>query len=291
MLEDDGAGHQEVSPRISFNYHLLPQHTVRVSYSTATRNPVMAEMFIQTTAGVYWANAHAPPQNPLRPEKIQSREIAYIGEWNNLAVEARLYHERVKDIVLLDLGAADISNPASPVHSFKNMVEATFQGLDITANYRWSDGRVIFNYARQHTRCGLSDFPTHYFDPVVGTFIANSYQTDYLDLCGQSVASDSGSLLLMQELPQEFQFSTAFYYRSTVRVTEVTSGFSPESPMHRVDLRIARKIGQQERPGGGEVAVVIQNAFQDNYTGYGNVPQRENLLFKRRAYLTAILHF
>lgn len=206
-------------------------------------------------------------------------------------MEARLYHERVKDIVLLDLGAADFSDPLNPVNSFKNMVKAAFLGLDITANYRWSDGRVIFNYARQHTRCGLSDFPTHYFDPVIGTLVANLYQTEYLDLCGQSVASDSGSLLLMQELPQEFQFSTAFYYRSTVRVTDVSSGLSPESPMHRVDLRIARKIGQQERPGGGEVAVVIQNAFQDNYTGYGNVPQRENLLFKRRAYLTAIIHF
>jgi len=58
-----------------------------------------------------------------------------------------------------------------------------------------------------------------------------------------------------------------------------------------MDLRIAKKIGQQERPGGGEVALVLQNAFQDSYTGYGNVAQRANLLFKRRAYLTATINF
>ena len=35
------------------------------------------------------------------------------------------------------------------------------------------------------------------------------------------------------------------------------------------------------------MAVVLQNTSRDRYTGYGNVPQRVNLLFKRRAYLTA----
>ncbi len=39
------------------------------------------------------------------------------------------------------------------------------------------------------------------------------------------------------------------------------------------------------------MAVVVQNAFQDNDMGYGNVPQRVNLLFKRRAYLTATFNF
>jgi hypothetical protein len=61
--------------------------------------------------------------------------------------------------------------------------------------------------------------------------------------------------------------------------------------MSRVDLKIARTFGQKEKLGGGEIAVVLQNAFQDNYTGYGDVQQRINLLFKRRAYLTATFIF
>jgi hypothetical protein len=58
-----------------------------------------------------------------------------------------------------------------------------------------------------------------------------------------------------------------------------------------MDIRIASTFGKKERPGGGEIAVVLQNAFQDNYTGYGNVQQRTNLLFKRRAYFTATIYF
>lgn len=39
------------------------------------------------------------------------------------------------------------------------------------------------------------------------------------------------------------------------------------------------------------MAVVLQNAFQDNYTGYSNMQWTMNLLFKRRAYFTATIYF
>jgi hypothetical protein len=60
--------------------------------------------------------------------------------------------------------------------------------------------------------------------------------------------------------------------------------------MRRVDMRIAKSFGQKEKISG-DVALVMQNAFQDNYTGYGNVQQTAHLLFKRRTYLTATLNF
>jgi hypothetical protein len=82
-----------------------------------------------------------------------------------------------------------------------------------------------------------------------------------------------------------------YYLRSRVRITDVSNGYPPESQMRRVDMRIAKTFGQKEKTGGGEIALVLQNAFQDNYTGYGNVPQRANLLFKRRTYLTATIYF
>jgi hypothetical protein len=114
---------------------------------------------------------------------------------------------------------------------------------------------------------------------------------DYLNLCSESVPSNSGSVLLSQQLSETFQFSMGYYLRSRVRITDVSNGYPPESQMRRVDMRIAKTFGQKEKTGGGEIALVLQNAFQDNYTGYGNVPQRANLLFKRRTYLTATIYF
>lgn len=60
--------------------------------------------------------------------------------------------------------------------------------------------------------------------------------------------------------------------------------------MRRVDMRVAKSFAQREHISG-DVALVIQNAFQDHYTGYGNVQQTSNLLFARRAYLAATLNF
>jgi iron complex outermembrane receptor protein len=287
MYEDDGVGHKNTSPRVSINYHIVPQHTLRVSASAATRNPVLVELYMRTPRGAYWKDAYAPPLQDIRPEKIQSREIGYIGQFGQISVDGRIFYDKVSDIILLDAYADTVAN------SFKNLVDANFKGVDVSANYHWENGRLTLNYTRQKTSCWLSSYPTQYFNPTLvgGKTIAQRYQEDYLDLCNQSVPAQSGSLLWSQQLSETFQFSLGYYLRSKVRVTDVSNGYPPESQMRRIDMRIANTFGQKDKAGGGEIALVLQNAFQDNYTGYGNVPQRANLLFKRRTYLTATIFF
>lgn len=154
------------------------------------------------------------------------------------------------------------------------------------------------SYARQQASCHFSAYPTQYFNamPVsatetLGQKLAKAYQSDYLDMCSQSVPTNSASVLLDQRLSETIEMSAGFYYRDRVRVTDVSSNLPAESIMRRVDFRLAKAFGQKARPGGGEVAVILQNAFQDNYTGYGNVAETANLLFKRRTYLTASVNF
>jgi iron complex outermembrane receptor protein len=298
MYEDDGAGHKNTSPRLSFNYHLVPQHTLRASISSATRNPMMAELYMNTAHGAYWTNAYTPPVNGLRPEKILSKEIGYVGQFGAISLDGRIYYDKVRDIIMLDGYVNGNLLPDQRTDSFKNLFDATFKGLDITTRYRWESGNVLVNYSHQQASCAFSSYPTQYFNPTpvsasmtAGQMLAEAYQTDWVNLCSQSVPEDSGSVLLSQQLSEKIQFSFGYYLRSKVRVTDVSSGYPPESPMRRVDMRIASTFGPKEKPGGGEIAAVLQNAFQDNYTGYGNVPQRANLLFNRRAYLTATFNF
>jgi hypothetical protein len=61
--------------------------------------------------------------------------------------------------------------------------------------------------------------------------------------------------------------------------------------MRRAVLHLAKSLRQKEKAGGGEMAAVLQIAFQDDFTGYGNVAQRTNLLLKRRTYFTATISF
>ena len=164
MYENDGAGHKNTSPRISLNYHLLPQHTLRASISSATRNPMMAEMYMKTAHGAYWTNAYAPPAKDLRPEKILSKEIGYVGQFGALSVDGRIYYDKVRDIIMVD--AYVTGDPFNRTDSFKNMFDATFKGLDISAKYHWEDGKVTVNYSRQQTSCAFSSYPTQYFNPT-----------------------------------------------------------------------------------------------------------------------------
>jgi len=42
-VEDDGMGHTNTSPRLAFNYHVTPQHTLRAGASVAYRTPSIFE--------------------------------------------------------------------------------------------------------------------------------------------------------------------------------------------------------------------------------------------------------
>jgi outer membrane receptor protein involved in Fe transport len=254
---------------------------------------MMAEKDLKTSFYGYWKFGNTPAIQDIRPEKTLAREIGYVGQFDSVNVDGRIFYDKMRDIILIDYGA-DLANFSN---SFKNMAEATFKGLDLSASYRWQEGKLTANYSRQKTSCGLSAYPTQYFSPIPvpgsvppSTF-AQLYQTEYLNICGEAVPENSGSLLLSQNLSETYQFSLGYYLRSKVKVTDVGSGFPPESQMRRVDMRIASTFGPKEKAGGGEMALVVQNVFQDNYSGYGNVPERVNLLFKRRCYFTATYNF
>lgn len=63
---------------------------------------------------------------------------------------------------------------------------------------------------------------------------------------------------------------------------------APLTIMRRLDLRAAMAFGKPHESGGGEVALVVQNAFRDNYTEYATAPQTSGkIIFNRRAYLMA----
>jgi hypothetical protein len=71
----------------------------------------------------------------------------------------------------------------------------------------------------------------------------------------------------------------------------VIDGIPPESVMRRFDLRLAKSFGHPDQAGSGEVAVILQNATQDDYNMYSTVPERSTLTFSRRAYLTMSVNY
>ncbi|HUX89717.1 MAG TPA: TonB-dependent receptor [Gallionellaceae bacterium] len=299
MYEDDGMGNRNNSPRASLNYHFMPQHTVRVGVSTATRSPAMGEMYMDSN-NTLLGGAFVSPLVPLTPEKIISREVGYLGDFasQGVTVDARVYVDQVTDMIFVDKYPM-----LTPADSFKNMLSAEYKGVEATVKYYWNEHRSFLsaNYAYQEASISFANYPTQYFStitdpydpityPTVGDRVRQFYQTELLNQFSQVVPTNSASLLLSQHLADNWQFSAGYYWREPVRVSTVSPDVTREDMMRRLDLRIAKtfKAGKEN---SAEVALVVQNATQDNYTKFGTVNAMAEVQFKQRIWLTASLNF
>ncbi|MBI4808044.1 MAG: TonB-dependent receptor [Nitrosomonadales bacterium] len=274
MLENDGLGHRNNSPRLSLNYHVTPLDTVRIGVSRAYRTPVAFEEYSNTQYAV--GGKQYTSTGGLRPERILSREIAYIGEFPamGMTLDSRIYSDSLSELIFLD------PNPDGSL-GFKNLYNITVRGLESTLKYRWGEGSsVILNYAHQRMSCNASASLT--------LAAYNSLLQTYIDQCPRMVPLDSGSIMLVEQVTQDVAFTIGYFNQGTLQLLDA---LEPQKQMNRVDIRIARSFGNLEKSGGGEVALVVQNAFQDNYTEFANTPQKSNLIFDRRTYLTATIHF
>jgi iron complex outermembrane receptor protein len=294
MFEDNGMGSRNSSPRAALNYHFTPQHTVRVGISTATRSPAMGEVYMDAQ-NTLLGGAYVQPLTPLKSEKIVSKEVGYLGEFHELGitVDARAYVNQVTDMIFVDKYPM-----LTPADSFKNLLSAEYKGVEATIKWRWNERRsfLLANYAHQQASAHFGNYPTQYFStsnllpPTVGDYLKSNYQSELLDQFSQTVPSDSATLLLSQNFADHWQFSAGYYWRRPVRVVNVSPDVTPENTMRRLDLRLAKTF-RFDRGRSAELALVVQNATQNNYTKYGVVNEIANVLYSRRGWLTATLNF
>lgn len=273
MLENDGLGHRNNSPRMSLNYHLTPLDTVRAGISRAYRTPVAFEEYSNTQ---YPGGKQYTSLGGVRPEKMLSKEIAYIGEFPSarMTLDSRIYQDQLSDLIFID---PNINGSIG----FKNLYFFSVRGFESTLKFRWGErSSVVMNYARQRMSCSATASLT--LAPIVPAL--NAALQAYIDQCPKMAPLDSGSIMLIEQVTPDISFTLGYFNQGTLMLLDALDS---QTQMNRVDIRIAKSFGNLERSGGGEVAVVVQNAFQDNYTEFANVPQKRNLIFDRRAYVTA----
>lgn len=279
MIEDDGFGHTNTSPRLAVNYHVTPQHTMRASTSVAYRTPAIYEEKANIHGTVAEQVGSYVSTGGLRPEKILSREIGYLGEFQaaGLTLDIRAYNDMVSDIIFVDPAATASGWP----FGFANLYAANYHGYEGTLKYSWSSsGNVIVNMARQFARCEITGTTTN-------PFYVPLYLQGYIDDCPVAVPDYSGSILLTQQLTQSLQASAGYYHQGGLKMI---AGI-PQSVMNRVDLRVAQSFGKRGQAGSGELALEVQNAFQDDYSKYSNTAETNNLMYYRRAYISASMNF
>jgi iron complex outermembrane receptor protein len=219
-------------PRLSAHYHIDDQHTVRVAYSTGSRQPTVYEnqgraviRGVNVPLTLYRVYATGLDQGGLDPEINRSLELGYFW-WptQHLSLDARLFQEDITHLIKGFYRKAPgllTVLPGNRVLDFSHDNDITLRGFE--AQLDWLIGtetRVFASYA-------LTDID------AAGTLYAANYQ--------ESGPRHSFGLLLNQNLGNGWQASLNYDYQSAMTwyLEDAIDHY------HKLDARLARtfKLG------------------------------------------------
>jgi iron complex outermembrane recepter protein len=254
--EYDSLVGNNTSPRASLAFHLNRENTVRVGYSQAWRTASIAAYKGNYRRG---PSIHRNDQigNPELPaERLDSWELAYLGDWRNLkmSLDVRLFREMLKDRVTL-LRPGPGSSPVTP-RSEQSVQDIDIEGYEF--QWKWSPfvtTRILLNHADIKIDSQLSKNGERIAAIPGSNLYSGPLSTVdlYFDLATKSAPRRSSSVMLMQKLPYGLDFSLAHYWVGAMKWTRNTE----VDKYNRTDARLAYpfSIGGQR----GELAYTVQS--------------------------------
>jgi iron complex outermembrane receptor protein len=283
MLEDDGLGNKNTSPRASLNYSITHEHTLRAGVSVAYRNPAFVEVDGNSkhVLGTLLFQQFMSTGG-LRPERALSREIGYIGKLREgLTLDLRGYNDQVSDVIWVDarmINVPGLTTASGTAWDFRNDFAVHYTGMEATLKLNWEANSLTCNFAHQMVSAELLGTPRiSAYLPAFQNYTRNYSNTAPLN---------SSSVLLSRQTNSGWLLGLGYYQQGRVMVLDA---IQPQPLTRRLDFRIARQLGLNgagnSKPGKGEIAVVVQNALQENIVGYSGYQ------FVRRAFVTVGYQF
>ncbi|MDD5330167.1 MAG: TonB-dependent receptor [Sulfuricella sp.] len=234
MAEDNNFTGTDITPRIAANWHFLPGQTLRLSNSRATRTPtdfekVRADPFLVLGALT----------KKLVPERVNSTDIGYLGNFNGLNIDFRVFRDEFSDLI--------VENGASLAGNNLNPGNAVIKGFETRLQWQiGADTRLI--YALSHSKVSSPD--------QAGQAYTNSVPTNIQ------------SLMLTHRLNRHWSASLIGYQTGETHFLDTDSdpgmgrGYFIKTA-HRWDGRLAYRF--RADAGRGEFALVVQNLADDRY--------------------------
>jgi iron complex outermembrane receptor protein len=274
MYEHNDLTGGDVSPRIGLNYHVTPSQTLRASVSRAYRAPSMfesnADYAVHAGDGTL-IYPHFLSTERLKPERITSYELGYLGEFPSIdsTLDLKIFHEEIRDVIAVAYDSS-LPNPLGPYYAalppqtFVNNGYANINGAELQARVRIvPTTQLVFSeaYADQH-----GEFLN---DVVAGTYVDSHLTTP----------SWTTSALLQHRFPAGIEASAGYYHVTNMRF--IGGGSDDYTGCYStLDMRLAYqlRLGRFQ----GELALVGQNLL-DTYFDFksANVPGKRYFLTLR----------
>lgn len=265
MLEKDGMGNSNFSPRIAVNFHATEHHTFRVGASLAYRTPALVESnFSALQPGALFVLSPTVTSPNLLPERLMSHEIGYLGDFAKLDtfVDLRLFSDYLTNGIYVLPHAT----------SFENGLSGNYQGFEATIKHQFDEQHdLTVNFAHETASSNGVALGLVSSDP------------ENKDILSASIPKYSGSLLYTQRMSHQLSLNVSAYYQGGMQPFD--RGIIDVQPaQRRLDIRLARAFNDGAL-GKGSVALVVQNLLNQDYTEY-----IASNLFNRRMFVTLTLN-
>lgn len=286
--EEDSLAGFHISPRLSTNFHLNSENTLRLGISRGFRTGSTVDYLGNEKVkfgNLLYQNVFAG--NPKMPsERLDTIEIGYLGDWRDwrASLDVRLFSEKIYDrLFRIDLGTAnpkpdtslpDATVPIQNIHIYGVEYQFKWQPFENT--------RLLVNQA-------FARIDADYLASALGlagSTLAEADKAQKIDeFTERSMPRRSSSLLLMQKLPLGLDFSIAGYWQDMMKWSTNTTSVR----YHRFDTR----LGYPFRFNGlrGELALTVQslNGTHSEYKSSINNP--DGRLVERRQWLSLRLDY
>ena len=269
MLEHHYYTGTDISPRVAANFTVLPGHVVRLGISRAYRSPTFFEekgnqVYILQSGAV--ADVVTVPSDGLAPERVLSREIAYVGYWRpaRLDLDVRLFQDKINDFIgqdKFDFNPSDDGGIRPNEFKYANIGSAKSHGGEI--QLRWRPTHAL-------------DLSAHYARVFLESHMGGAGIHNVINFNKDipvSAPRNTWGLLASYRLDRGWEASLGVWRSDAMKWLsegDITQAFN------RVDARLARRWKWQGREV--EAAVVGQN-LGDKYTEF-----RDTNIFSRRVY-------
>lgn len=275
MLEHNDITGTDLAPRLSVSHHFDSRNTVRLGVSRAQRTPTLLEFAANyketiNTAGAPYVDQQYLSLGGLPPERVTTRELAWLGNYPSLglALDVRLYHEDIRDIILAD----NSGTGSEPEKHWRFLSGNWIDRRGVETQLRWRQGGFLLTLA--HGFMQTRD---------AGGVAANAGR----DLKRTDPRHTFGGLLSYQ-FGRGFEGSVGYYYYDDMTPFGNTGDFI--RAYSRKDVRLAKKFkfGAQH----GEIALVTQNVGEPyrDFMWDPTKPQQSND-FARRTLVTLTTEF
>jgi iron complex outermembrane receptor protein len=267
MTEHSSEFGSYLSPRFAVNWLFDAQHSIRLSYSRAKRNPSLLEAHFNNVYHLDDGTAYLTDymSNNPKAETLTSVELGYVGYWleHHLMLDAKVFREKTTDrIRFVEDPSVPQPLPTIPfaVSTLINDGFTRVDGGEIQVKYQPAPRDFI---SVQASVLDTDALWRRQVNPDVLSYYPENIAPRY-----------TASVLLGKSLPDGFEASTAVYHLSDT----VWQGDGDRLKAYtRVDARLARRW----RSGG--IRLLVEAIVQNIGKAYPSF--RNENLFDTRTYL------